>query len=141
MSLEDSAPPGRDGVGPSFGCARCWPASADAAWTARATVEWGPRLIDESHLIVTLLRCRACGQVFLSLFTERIDWIAGHDPQSWTVLPLTPAEAAGLATGGRPTEAALDALGPGRRSLRRDHPSGGPIRVFWGTGVQVGPHD
>lgn len=130
-----------DAPEPVFGCARCWPDDAEAAWAARAALERDMVLIDASHVIAALLRCRACDQVFLSVFTERIDWTGGDDPQSWTVLPLTPAEAAGLRAHDALPEAALDALGAGRRSLRREHPSDGAVRVYWGAGLRVGPHD
>ncbi len=36
-----------------------------------------------------------------------------------------------------PTTTQLNALGPGRRSLRRDYPKGDTKRVFWATGLTV----
>lgn len=126
-----------------FGCARCWPAKADEAWAARDELRRGETLIGESHFHVITLACPHCAQRFVSVFTETIDWDDGEDPQYWTVLPLTEAEAASLAGGpdGEPSEAALNALGPGRRSLYRDHPKGAPPRVYWGSGIYIGPHD
>jgi hypothetical protein len=126
---------------PHFGCPLCWPSSPESAWARRPTLERGLRLIDESHFDVVLLRCPVCGQVFVSLWTERIDWAGGADPQSWTLLPLTAEEALGLAGGGPPVEAALERLGPDRRSLRRERPSDGAHRLFWGRGILVGRHD
>jgi hypothetical protein len=123
------------------GCRVCWPPSAEAAWAARGALERRARLIDESHVDVSLLRCPDCGQDYLSVWTEQIDWAGGEDPQSSTLLPLTPAEAAGLAAGGPPDEDALEAFGSGRRSLRREHPSDGAPRLFWGRGLRVGRHD
>jgi len=137
-------PPEADGVEPrerAFGCPICWPPSAESAWVARGALERRVRLIDESHLDVSLLRCPACGQDFLSVWTEQIDWAGGEDPQSSTLLPLTAEEAAGLAAGGPPEEAALEAFGRGRRSLRREHPSDAAPRLFWGRGLLVGRHD
>lgn len=136
----DTAAP-NDASERAFGCARCWPDGAEAAWAVRADLARDAVLIDAQHVIATLLRCTACDQVFLSLFTERIDWIGGEDPQSWTVLPLVPAEAARLTADGPPSEATIGALGSGRRSLRREHPSDGSVHVFWGTGIEVGEHD
>jgi hypothetical protein len=130
-----------DAGDPGFGCPSCWPDAAEAAWAVRPGLERMARPIDEAHLSATLLRCRACGQVFLSLFAERIDWAGGEDAQSWTVLPLTEEEVAGLTRDGPPGEGAIAALGVGRRSLRREHPSDGPLRVFWGRGVRVEDHD
>jgi hypothetical protein len=38
-------------------------------------------------------------------------------------------------------EAALNALGLGRRSLARDRPKGDEERIYWRTGMTVGRHD
>ena len=129
--------PGKD-----FGCERCWPPIADAAWEARSTLTHVAELIDESHFHVMILACPRCAQRFVSVFTETVDWVDGDDPQYWTLMPITEAEAADL---GRQrdsmTERTLNALGPGRRCLRLDHPKAAPRRIFWGTDISVGWHD
>ena len=122
-----------------FGCARCWPADADAAWEARESLRRETELIDEPHFHMMLLACGACGQRFLSVFVETVDWGNGDDPQHWSLLPLTAHEAAELRGGLSGT--GLAALGCHRRSLRRDHPAAGAARAFWSTGVATGPHD
>jgi len=125
-----------------FGCARCWPATADAAHRARATLVREADLINESHFHVMTLACPDCGQRFVSVFTETIDWDAGEDPQYWTLMPLTPAEASDLdREGSNVTEATLDTLGGGRRCLQHDHPKGEKARSYWGLGIAIGPHD
>ena len=125
-----------------FGCDLCWPADASAAWGARDGLSRLKELIDESHFIVAILACPRCDQRYVSIFTELIDWQDGNDPQYWTLLPITEAEAEGLVQQEASLgETSLNALGRGRRSLRRDHPKAGPPRVFWGSGVLVGPHD
>jgi hypothetical protein len=125
-----------------FGCEKCWPESAEAANAARSTLKRGLDLIDESHFHVMTLKCPACSQVFLSVFTEEVDWADSDDPQSWVTLPLTSAEAEELAKQGSAlSEAALNALGPGRRSLGRDRPKGPDERIYWRTGMNVGRHD
>lgn len=123
------------------GCAACWPEEADAAWDAHGELTTEARLVDESHFDVALLRCPACGQRFASVFTERIDWVNGEDPQFTVVLPISEAEAAALAAAGEGIESALDALGADRRALRHDFPGDGSPRNFWGTGIVVGWHD
>jgi hypothetical protein len=124
------------------GCAHCWPDSAEAAWGARSVLAQETRLIDESHFIVRVLTCLRCSQRFVSVFTEMIDWEAGEDPQSWSLLPITATEAANLLEDGSSlTEARLNSLGPGRRCLRHDNPKSGGPRLFWGTGLFVGMHD
>ena len=125
-----------------FGCDLCWPADAGAAWGARGGLSRLRGLIDESHFIVAILACPRCGQQYVSVFTELIDWADGNDPQYWTLLPITWAEAESLMRQGASlSEMSLNALGRERRSLRRDHPKAGPPRVFWGSGINVGPHD
>ena len=125
-----------------FGCEPCWPTDAPAAWRARDGLNRLKELIDESHFIVAILVCPQCDQRYVSIFTEMIDWVDGEDPQYWTLMPITEAEAEGLIHQDTSLiEISLNALERGRRSLRRDHPKAGPPRVFWGNGVVVGPHD
>ena len=57
-------------------------------------------------------------------------------------LPISATETAGLIRQrGSLTEEALNALGRGRRCLRRDYPKGAEPRIFWGRGLSVGWHD
>ncbi len=131
-----------DGPGKNFGCERCWPGSAEAAWEARSTLSHVAELIDESHFHVMILACLSCNQRFVSVFTETIDWVDGDDPQFWTLLPITEAEATELdQQRSSLNEAKLDALGPGRRCLKLDHPKGAERSIFWGSGMSVGLHD
>ncbi len=131
-----------DGAKRDFGCKHCWPSAAEAAWEARGTLTHVQELIDESHSHVMILACPRCTQRFVSVFTETIDWQDGDDSQYWTLLPITEREAAYLLQmGNLLTETKPDALGRGRRSLRRDYPKGALPRLFWGTGITVGPHD
>lgn len=123
-----------------FGCDKCWSDSADQARDALLTLVTETRLVDESHFMVKIRSCPACSQQFVTVFTEIIDWRDGVDPQFWTVLPVSPAEALDLSAC-EPVTARLNALAPGRRSLRRDQPKGGEHRSFWATGIVVGPHD
>ena len=131
-----------DGSGQDFGCERCWPPAADAAWEARGALTHVAELIDESHFHVMILGCPRCTQRFVSVFTETIDWEDGDDPQYWTLLPITGTESADLVLrGAAVSETMLHALGPGRRALRLDHPKASAPRIFWGTGISIGLHD
>ncbi|WP_245763376.1 hypothetical protein [Paraburkholderia diazotrophica] len=120
------------------GCDRCWPESAEAAWSARSDVRERAMWIDEAHFNIRGLECPHCTRRFVSVFTETIDWSRGDDGQSWTMAPVTLGEfervEALLASS---IEAALHVVPSGRRSLRRDHPSGGDARTFWATGIGV----
>jgi hypothetical protein len=123
------------------GCAACWPSSADAAWEARKGLSTQTELVDESHFHVRLLGCSRCGQRFVSVFTEMIDWADGDDPQYWTMMPVTAEEKLALERANPFMESILNQLAPGRRSLLRSAPKGAPVTVCWGQGVFVGPHD
>lgn len=122
------------------GCATCWPPGADAAWEARDARDFETRVVDESHYGVTVHRCGACGQRFVSIFTERIDWVNGEDPQEWREMPVTDAEAGAVVAAGLQPEAVIEALAPGRRSLLHWAP-GGDDSARWVSGLAVGPHD
>lgn len=131
-----------DNMARNFGCEHCWPPGATAAWEARSTLTHEAELIDESHFHVMILACHNCTQRFISIFTEMVDWANGDDAQYWTLLPVTEAEAADLVQQRETlTEALLEAVGCGRRCLRRDSPGGSAAHVFWGSGLLVGPHD
>ena len=123
-----------------FGCEQCWPAEAGAAWKARGALGEASVLVDESHFIVRVLVCGRCGQRFLTVFTETIDWDGGDDSQDWTLLPVTEAEITGLAK--EPdVEGKLEGIAPQRRSLRLAHPTGAERQVSWSKGIFVGMHD
>jgi hypothetical protein len=123
-----------------FGCSRCWPASARDAWAAKKSSALESVLIEESHYIVSIWRCDSCGQRFLNVTTEMIDWVAGEDPIHRTLIPLTPAEVAALTHAAPPSEHAINAIGIGRRSLGYDWPSNQAPIEYWRTGILVGPH-
>jgi len=133
----DSNPP----TNSSFGCDACWPAKADDAHLASSELFMGPRLIDESHCAVSLRTCGHCQQAYLTVFTERIDWLEGDDPQFVSRIPLTYREAAELAAHGAISESSVGRIGVGRKCLRHDAPARAPASTYWGTGISVGPHD
>jgi hypothetical protein len=124
------------------GCSRCWPADPGAAREAMLRLRTRREIVDESHFRVAILGCRGCGQHFVYVFTETIDWAAGDDAQRSTLMPITDSEARALRAGGAEAiEDRLFDLAPARRSLRHDHPTGGSVRLWWGSGILVGPHD
>jgi hypothetical protein len=127
----------------AFGCVHCCPATAEAAWEARQQLTPGTTLVDESHYAVRILACPRCGQQFVSVFTEIIDWTSGNDSQFSTLLPVTKAEAESLVMRGEAlTEGELEALGPERRCLQHDFPRSAEVpRNVWGVGISIGLHD
>ncbi len=122
----------------NFGCSTCWPKEADQAWRAFTSMETEVELVNESHFMMTIRSCKKCSQQFLTLFTETIDWEKGEDPQYWTVMPITRTEAyqlsqdsGGIKPPGFPRE---------RKSLFRNS-KGGNATIYWGKGIEIGPHD
>lgn len=78
-------------AGREFGCAECFAEDAERAgrWRLQGVCE----LVDESHFGVAIRQCPACGQRFVTIFTEFVDWVDGDDPQYWDRVPVTQAEA------------------------------------------------
>ena len=99
-------------------------------------------LVQESHYGVQITAC-TCGQRFVMVFTERIDWQGGEDPQDWLVMPIDEAEAARLsACAEAELPRVLAELGRARRFLVRTFPTHGAIRAWWREGgFAIGPHD
>lgn len=122
-----------------FGCDTCWPDNAEQAWINHASLDITRRLVDESHYIVKLHQCPHCQQAFVSVFSERIDWIDGEDPQDRQVMPLTSDEYQVLQHA--PDDQALYELAPQRQSLHWQFPKGADPRVAWSHGLHRVPHD
>jgi hypothetical protein len=125
-----------------MGCDACDGQSADRAWEAIRDTPIGVELIDESHYGVQL-RQHACGQRFVVIFTERIDWVNGDDPQELRAVPISEDEFRTLAAqGDQVSTAALEALGAERRYLINSWPADAGKASWWRTGgLWIGPHD
>jgi hypothetical protein len=119
-------------------CPQCRPEPPPVDVGALGLVHEGI-LVDESHLIISFRRCPACRQRFLSVFTERIDWVGGNDPQTWMLLALDDAEAEKLGADG--DFASLRAAAMTRDALRIHHPASGPATAAYGCGPLIGWHD
>lgn len=119
----------------------CQGSDAQAAWEMHRspTVD----LIDESHLSVRLFRCVDCGQRFLQIFTELIDWDEGDDSQAWHVYPIDAEVARRLiARGEEVDEGFLLRLGVSCRHISRMFPRGCHDSIEWRDGpLVILPHD
>jgi hypothetical protein len=119
-----------------FGCRECYRREdAGSLWAGlRLGIERG--VVGDSHFIVQLRYCAACGQRFAWVCTELVDWTSGDDAQYRDVVPLDNAEADRLAAGGEDVDLQwLGGLGADRRCLRADWPTGTrEMRVLWVTG-------
>ena len=121
-----------------FGCAQCWPSSAEAALEASNALVLGQELVDDSHLGVMIRKCATCGQLFVAVFLEHVDWQGGDDSQYWTLMPITEAESVELTAMHKVAAIArLNGLPSQRRCLQKDHPTGGPDTVSWGSGLWI----
>ena len=117
----------------AFGCPQCFGDDAAAAWDHK--LQSRITLIDEYHFDVALRLCPACGQQFVCIFTEFVDWADGDDPQYCDRLPLTDSVADALAAQGTAVDLKqIEELGRNRRRLKMDHPKGQPRRVAWANG-------
>lgn len=123
-----------------YGCGRCWPNSAQAAWEFCVRLKEHRIFIDKSHLRVTVRQCPQCGQSFLYVFIETVDWVNGEDPQYRSLLPLTEDELRAFIES-EFTESTLQGLRVPRCCLQRDLPDSDPPRVYWSAGFYARPHD
>ena len=125
------------------GCPSCIPEDASRAWTARMGLRTGRTIIDESHYRISILVCAACGQAFVSVMTETIDWKDGEDPICRQTIAISPSEAEALAgTDAGSAEHLVYSFGVGdRKCLVYDHPKDEPPVTFWSMGLRQLPHD
>lgn len=102
--------------------------------------EW---IVDESHFIVSHGTCKHCGQRYLFVFAETVDWENGEDPQTTNRMPITDAEAAELKRlpSKAEVERRLGTLGRDRPTVHSHWPSVGDPLIRWISGIIVGPHD
>jgi hypothetical protein len=117
----------------SFGCRRCYGEDPQTVW---AYYEEGlvveQELVGESHFLVQLRRCEECGQQFVWIFGEAVDWEGGEDAQRREIVPVSGAEAEAAGTLDYPS---LAALGLDRRYLETDWPTdSADSSVEWSTG-------
>ncbi|MDI2129570.1 hypothetical protein [Yinghuangia seranimata] len=93
------------------------------------------RVVEDSHFGVSVRVCPSCGQRFVVIFTEFVDWSGGDDAQYFDIVPVTEDEAAAVVAGNGADLAALGALGAGRRRLSSGWPTGGVKTISWRTGA------
>ena len=102
------------------------------------------RLVDESHFGASIRQCAQCGQHFLTLFCERVDWVDSDDPQTWVAVPVSADEAEELqhANVAADEDTILRILASERRFLYHDMPKGASDTLKWMTRRPfIPPHD
>lgn len=126
-----------------FGCGACFEGEAEAAWERVSLLSSVAELVDESHFDLSILACPKCGQRYLKVFTELIDWKDGDDSQASAIVPLAEEEPSQVqAWKDSPDLKKIEAWVAGRRFLRWIHPCGGETLTSWVDGGFVFmPHD
>jgi|SRR5277367_804642 len=76
----------------TFGCDRCGAESAEAVAEYRNQLKFVVELVEQSHFAISILECPDCGQDWVFIFIETIDWTDGNDEQHCTLLPVTKSE-------------------------------------------------
>ena len=106
-------------------------AAKEAIREAKRTVE----LVDESHFMVSIEQCIRCGQHFLTLFCERVDWADSDDPQTAVAIPVSEDEVQRLKTVNVAADenAILEIVANERRFLYHDMPKGAAETLAWKT--------
>jgi hypothetical protein len=128
----------------AVGCEVCWPDDAITAdkWrpTERADVQ-SP--VHESHFFVQLARCNVCKQRYVNIFAEKIDWVAGNDPQHSVRFPVSDEQAVELLGLNEDTiEPVLARMGSAVRRIESWWPATGSRGSGWVEGpFRVPPHD
>lgn len=128
-------------AGIAVGCMHCWAADAAAAWKAYGSTLVERVLVEEPHYLVSIRGCRDCGQRYVAVMTERIDWKQGNDPIHRIVMPIGDGERAMLEACTPWSDGVLAGIGPRRQALNYDWPEDADARVYWDTGIRALPHD
>lgn len=93
------------------------------------------RLVDESHFIVDLIRCRQCDRPWVRIFYELIDWNNGEDSQARNFIPLSEDQYKAILEHGEHTdERFLDLIGIGGPYLTFCYPRSGERIYRWKEG-------
>jgi hypothetical protein len=120
-----------------FGCRRCYGDDPLTAWGYYDEgLEVRRELVGEPHFIVQLRECAECGQQFVWVFSEAVDWEGGEDAQHRSVVPISEDEARSLVKlADRVDAVSLADLGRGRRYLVTDWPTDARSpTIAWSTG-------
>ena len=97
--------------------------------------------MDESHFSVGICACVHCGQQFLRVFCEQIDWVDGQDPQYFLTAPVSEDEVGNLRMLSG-VDSLLAEIFMQRITLRHDFPKDAQFPVNrWAHGMVMPAHD
>ncbi len=122
---------------------RCQNEDVKVAQQALLNCDQVGSMVGDSHFSAGIIKCEACGQQFLSVFAELIDWDDGDDSQASLWLPVFSAEARKLLqTEGLATERLIMEMKMQRRYLVNAKSKGNEAYATWYEGpFFVPPHD
>src|SRR5206468_1624651 len=122
-----------DRLTPDFGCERCYGEDPHAVFEYRRNGGFRrvKKVYFDHHFDVALSRCGACGQVFVDIFDEIVDWEGGDDAMDVWLVPVAPAEVQAIRHMKDLDLTYLKSLGEGRRHMWWDRPTGGPAHAGW----------
>ncbi|MCE7002883.1 hypothetical protein LWC34_08565 [Kibdelosporangium philippinense] len=118
-----------------FGCAQCYGEDAETVMEyCTKNLETTQRIVSDSHFGVSVRKCPECGQEFIAIFTEFVDWQGGDDAQYFDIVPVTPIEVKYFLEADLVIRE-LGKLGHARRRVSSDWPTGGTYQVSWKHGT------
>jgi hypothetical protein len=126
----------KDAMNEDFGCEKCFGASAEAFWASWQKFNQIASLVDDPHDIVRVVSCSKCGQRYVAVTTEFVDWQDGDDPIYRSIVPVTLDESERmLAQGANVDLRLIESLGSSRRHLCTSWPKGKDQSVYWSEGI------
>jgi hypothetical protein len=120
-----------------FGCGRCADDDPEAAhsYHRSGAVPSSDTLVEKPHFRISIARCAACGQEWVTVFTEDSWFHGGGDAMLTNSVPLTAAEAQLLRGQGRGVDfGRINGLGRDRRRLVWDWPADASPHTYWAVG-------
>lgn len=126
----------KDELKEDFGCEKCFGATAETFWAGWRNFNEIARLVDDPHDIIRIKACSNCGQRYVAVTTEFIDWEDGEDPIYRSVVPLTLEESERLLSQGEDVDVRLiESLAKTRRYLQTSWPKEEKQEsVYWSQG-------
>ena len=94
--------------------------------------------------MASIERCESCGQHFLTLFCERVDWADSDDPQKWLAFPVSADEVRQLQAANVAADENIltTIVARQQRFLYHDMPKGAADVLEWKTGMlRIPAHD
>lgn len=128
--------------GPLAGCGKCNAEDPEAAYAALSDSPRIDALISRAHFDIELLRCESCGQPWVYVYAEFVNFAGDEDPDYRDYVPISEEELRELTSlEDRSYDAIttrVKSLAEGRTRLQADWPVGADgLRPRWTTEALV----